>query len=356
MYKGGSSNNWIIPLVLLAVLVLGGLALASANKKDKDSKLSSNSSSSKASDAMMQNPMVGGAAMLSNRTIVDNASAAPNLTTLVAAVKAADLVTTLSGTGPFTVFAPTNDAFAKLPAGTVETLVKPENKATLTKILTYHVVSGKYTATDLKDGMMLTTVQGEKLMVTKKDGKTMVGGVTISTADVMQSNGVVHVIDSILTPPSNMVSTVGGSMMYGNKDIIDNVVNAPNLATLVAAVKAAGLVETLKGAGPFTVFGPDNDAFAKLPAGTVENLIKPENKAALTKILTYHVVSGRYVAADFKDGMMLKTVQGQNLTVKVSAGKVMLMDSKGGLSTVTQADVMQSNGVAHVVDTVLMPN
>jgi len=158
------------------------------------------------------NPMVGGAAMYPNKTIVENASTAKNLTTLVAAVKAAGLVDTLSGTGPFTVFAPTNDAFAKLPKGTVDTLLKPENKAKLTQILTYHVVPGTYTSSQLmaaakKDGgsSMLTTVQGEKLTVKLSDGKVWVvdakgGKAAVTTADVGQSNGVVHVIDSVLMP------------------------------------------------------------------------------------------------------------------------------------------------------------
>jgi uncharacterized surface protein with fasciclin (FAS1) repeats len=120
-------------------------------------------------------------------------------------------------------------------------------------------------------------------------------------------------------------------------------------------VKAAGLVETLEGKGPFTVFAPTNAAFGKLPAGTVDTLVKPESKATLTKILTYHVVAGKMNAADLTDGKKLKTVEGETLTVKASGGKVMLTDAKGGTSTVTIADVNQSNGVIHVVDTVLMP-
>jgi uncharacterized surface protein with fasciclin (FAS1) repeats len=160
----------------------------------------------------MMNPTVGGAAMAPAKTIVENASAAPNLTTLVAAVKAADLVETLMGPGPFTVFAPTNDAFGKLPAGTVETLVKPENKATLTSILTYHVVPGKLTSSDIAKaikagggkaivktvagGDLTATMMGKNLVLTDAKG----GKSTVTTANVMQSNGVVHVIDSVLLP------------------------------------------------------------------------------------------------------------------------------------------------------------
>ncbi|SOD92345.1 Uncaracterized surface protein containing fasciclin (FAS1) repeats [Spirosoma fluviale] len=156
--------------------------------------------------------------------------------------------------------------------------------------------------------------------------------------------------------------TVGGAPMYPSKNIIENAVNSKDHTTLVAAVKAAGLVETLSGAGPFTVFAPTNKAFDKLPKGTVETLVKPENKETLTKILTYHVVAGKMGAADvvkaIKDGggkATLNTVSGGTLTAMMKGKNVVLMDAKGGTSTVTIADVNQSNGVIHVIDTVLMP-
>ncbi|CAN7603697.1 fasciclin domain-containing protein [Phenylobacterium sp. LjRoot225] len=155
---------------------------------------------------------------------------------------------------------------------------------------------------------------------------------------------------------------VGGAPMYPSKNIVQNAVNSKDHTTLVAAVKAAGLVETLEGPGPFTVFAPTNAAFAKLPAGTVDTLVKPENKATLTKVLTYHVVPGRLSATELmakaKAGggkAMLKTVEGEDLTVQVKSGAVWLVDAKGGVSQVAIADVNQSNGVIHVVDTVLMP-
>lgn len=155
---------------------------------------------------------------------------------------------------------------------------------------------------------------------------------------------------------------VGGAAMYADKDIVDNAVNSKDHTTLVAAVKAAGLVETLKSAGPFTVFAPTNDAFAKLPAGTVETLVKPENKATLTTILTYHVVAGKLgskeVAAAIKAGggkAELATVQGGKLWIYLEGKNVMIKDEKGGTAKVTIADVFQSNGVIHVIDTVLMP-
>ncbi len=156
---------------------------------------------------------------------------------------------------------------------------------------------------------------------------------------------------------------VGGAPMYPTKDIVDNAVNSKDHTTLVAAVKAAGLVETLKGAGPFTVFAPTNEAFDKLPQGTVANLLKPENKATLTKILTYHVVAGKVSAADLMAKIKagngkaeLKTVSGGTLTAMANGKKIYLVDEKGGKSWVTIADVFQKNGVIHVVNTVLMPN
>ena len=148
---------------------------------------------------------------------------------------------------------------------------------------------------------------------------------------------------------------VGGAAMIPTKNIVQNAINSRDHTTLVAAVKAAGLVDTLSSKGPFTVFAPTNAAFGKLPAGTVDTLVKPESKATLTKILTYHVVPGKLNAADLTDGKKLTTVEGETLTVKLDGKKVWLIDAKGGKSAVTIADVNQSNGVIHVVDTVLMP-
>ena len=162
---------------------------------------------------------------------------------------------------------------------------------------------------------------------------------------------------------AEMSVTVGGAPMYPSKNIVENAVNSKDHTTLVAAVKAAGLVDTLAGAGPFTVFAPTNEAFAKLPAGTVETLVKPESKATLTKILTYHVVAGHLTAADLmkkvdegKGKAMLKTVEGEELTIdSPMAGKLEVVDAKGGKAMITIPDVLQSNGVIQVIDTVLIP-
>ena len=294
--------------------------------------------------------MVGGALMVPNLNIVENAVNASNVTTVVAAVKAAGLVDTLMSKGPFTVFAPTNDAFAKLPAGTVETLLKKENLSTLQDILTYHVVAGAYTSADITDGMILTTVEGKTLKFTKDaNGKIWINGsAMIETKDVISSNGVTHVIDGVLLPPEGV--EVGGALMVPNLNIVENAVNASNVTTVVAAVKAAGLVDTLMSKGPFTVFAPTNDAFAKLPAGTVETLLKKENLSTLQSILTYHVIAGKLTSKDLTDGKILTTVEGEKLYVSNIDGKIWI---NGAM--IETKDVISSNGVTHVINWVMLP-
>ena len=168
--------------------------------------------------------------------------------------------------------------------------------------------------------------------------------------------------NEMMDPAASDVAYVGGAAMYPSMTIVENAVNSPIHTTLVAAVKAAGLADTLSGEGPFTVFAPTNDAFAKLPAGTVDTLLLPQNKAQLQSVLTYHVVPGRITAAELMamieaggGSATLTTVQGEPLTATMMGDMVMLTDAKGGMAHVTQANVMQSNGVIHVIDTVLMP-
>ena len=269
------------------------------------------------------------------KTIVDVAVANGSFTTLVAALQAAGLVETLQGAGPFTVFAPSDEAFAKLPAGTVEDLLKPENKDKLVQILTYHVVAGKVMAADAAKLTSAETVAKLPIMIKADMGKVMINNATVALADVEASNGVIHVIDTVLLPPS---------------DIVDTAIADGRFKTLVAAVQAAGLVDTLKGEGPFTVFAPTDDAFAKLPAGTVDTLLKPENKDQLAGILTYHVVAGRVMAADVVKLTSADTVNGKPVTIKVEDGKVYINDAQ-----VIITDIMTSNGVIHVIDTVILP-
>jgi transforming growth factor-beta-induced protein len=268
------------------------------------------------------------------QTIVDVAVAAGNFKTLVAALKATGLDKTLAGEGPFTVFAPTDDAFAKLPAGTLDTLLKPENKDKLVQILTYHVVPGKLTAADLSKLSYANTVANLSLSIKADMGKVIVNDANVTQADVMASNGVIHVIDTVLLP----------------RDIVDTVVADGRFKTLTAALKAAGLVDTLKGKGPFTVFAPTDDAFAKLPAGTLDTLLKPENKDKLAQILTYHVVPAMIMSKDINGQSYVKTLANLSIDVNASSGKVMVNDA-----LVTQSDILATNGVIHVIDTVLLP-
>jgi transforming growth factor-beta-induced protein len=276
--------------------------------------------------------------MSSKKDIV--AVASENAKTLAAAVSAAGLVETLHGTGPFTVFAPTDAAFSAIQ-NDVDNLLKPENKEELVKVLSCHVVSGKIMANDLKDGEELTTIDGTKLKVSfMNDGKIMIGDALITSSDVVASNGVIHMIGKVILPAQS-------SPIAEYKDIVD--IASESAKTLAAAVTAAGLVETLKGSGPFTVFAPTDAAFAAIQSD-VDKLLKPENKTKLSKILTFHVVSGKIMAADLKDGQMVSTVEGGKLKVSIMDGKVMINGAN-----VTMIDIEASNGVIHVIDKVLMP-
>ncbi|GAB4489093.1 MAG: hypothetical protein Fur0016_19770 [Anaerolineales bacterium] len=270
--------------------------------------------------------------------IVDIAVADGRFTTLVAAVQAAGLVDTLKGAGPFTVFAPTDDAFAKLPAGTLDELLKPENKQALTDILLYHVVSGKVMAADVVNLTSATTVLGKEVTIKVDMGNVYINDAKVIITDIEAANGVIHVIDSVILPPDDKA------------DLIDTAVADGRFTTLAAALTAAGLIDTLKGEGPFTVFAPTDDAFAKLPAGTIEELLKPENKQALTDILLYHVVSGKVMAADVVNLKNTETVLGKNIKIIAKDGKVFINNAE-----VIITDIETSNGVIHVIDTVLLP-
>ena len=265
------------------------------------------------------------------------ASQTNGFSTLVAAVTAADLVSTLSGPGPFTVFAPTDEAFAKLPAGVVESLLKPENKQKLIDLLTYHVVAGTVTADKVVKLKNVTTLNGERAMIKAEDGKVYINSAQVVTPDVMASNGVIHVIDSVLLPPTKPAN------------IIDSAAAAGNFKTLLAAIEAAGLTSTLK-RGSFTVFAPTDEAFAKLPAGAVEELIKPENKHKLIEILNYHVLAGRYSSQVLARRTDVRTLQATRLMLKLTDSGLMVNNAQ-----VTSADILATNGVIHVIDSVLLP-
>ncbi len=265
------------------------------------------------------------------KNILDIATENGSFTTLLAAIKAAGLEETLMGEGPFTVFAPTDDAFAKLPAGTVEALLAdPE---ALANILLYHVAPGKLMAADVLAQEYLAMANGESSRIKSDMDKAMIDGAEIVTTDIEAGNGVIHVIDSVILP---------------GKSVADLAVNDGRFTTLVAALQAAGLVETLQGEGPFTVFAPTDDAFAKLPAGTVEALLN--DLPTLTDILLYHVAPGSLMAADVTTQDYLSTAQGESVRIKVEDGKAFI---NGAQIVIT--DLKAKNGVVHVIDTVILP-
>jgi transforming growth factor-beta-induced protein len=264
-------------------------------------------------------------------TIVDVAVADGRFTTLAAALGAADLVETLQGDGPFTVFAPTDDAFAMLPEGTVEALLG--DIPALTEILLYHVVSGEVMAADVVELSSAETVGGMPVKISVDGDKVMINGVQVIITDVMADNGVIHVIDSVLLPPG---------------DIVDVAVADGRFNTLATALTEAGLVETLKGEGPFTVFAPTDDAFAMLPEGTIEALLA--DIPTLTDILLYHVAPASYMAGEVIEMPVIQTAQGGSLIVQLMDGKVMINGAE-----VIITDVYAKNGVIHVIDSVLLP-
>lgn len=289
-------------------------------------------------------PLVGdtcsskGTAMLGGgeKNIVETALSAGSFGTLAKALGAADLVDALRGDGPFTVFAPTDEAFAKLPAGTVESLLQPQNKAQLRAVLTYHVVPGSVAAADVVKLSGATTLNGQRVGISSSDQGVMVDEARVVKTDIRCSNGIIHVIDAVILPSS--------------KDLVTTAVEAGSFQTLAKALGAAGLVEALQGDGPFTVFAPTDEAFAALPAGALERLLLPENAAELAALLKRHVVPGRVFSDAAAKGATLTTLQGARLTTRAEQGRVLV-----GGARVLSADVDASNGVIHVIDRVLLP-
>jgi uncharacterized surface protein with fasciclin (FAS1) repeats len=274
-------------------------------------------------------PASGAAA---DETIVKTAAAAGTFKTLVAAVEAAGLTETLTGDGPFTVFAPTDEAFAKLPDGTIDALIADPPR--LRAILKYHVLAGRVMAADAAKLILAKTSLGQSITIDASKG-VRVDGANVVTPDLICSNGVIHVIDAVLMPKA---------------DLIDTARSAGSFSTLLAAISAAGLTDTMRGEGPFTVFAPTDDAFAKLPRATLDDLLRPENKAKLAKILTYHVVLGEVNSSDVAKMKKAKTVQGAELRIQTKDGNVMVDRAQ-----VVKADVAAGNGVIHVIDTVVLP-
>ena len=267
--------------------------------------------------------------------IVETAVAAGKFKTLAVALTAADLVPALQGKGPFTVFAPTDDAFAKLPKGTVEMLLKPENKQKLAGILTYHVVADAVMAKQVVGLNAAKTLNGQQVDIKVNGSTVMIDGAKVVTTDIECDNGVIHIIDSVILP--------------ADKNLAETAIAAGKFKTLVAAAKAAGLVDALGGSDALTVFAPTDEAFAKLPKGTVESLLKPESKQKLAAILKFHIVAGRVYSGDALKAKTAKTLQGSAVSIKADDKGAMVNGAK-----LLKTDLDASNGVIHVIDSVLL--
>ena len=295
------------------------------------------------------------------------ASNNPLLSTLVAAVTEAGLVDTLNGPGPFTIFAPSNDAFAKIPEADLNAVLA--DKATLTKILTLHVVPEQMSADDLISAGMATTVEGQDITFSGDASSLQVNGqAAVVCANVQTANATVFIIDSVLMPeamssgsgassePSGpacaAVPADGAGSFTGMAEApaATAASNNPVLSTLVAAVTEAGLVDTLNGPGPFTIFAPSNDAFAKIPEADLNAVLA--DKATLTKILTLHVVAGKMSAADLAKAGTATTVEGQDITFSGDASSLQV----NGQAAVVCGDVQVANATVHIIDSVLMPS
>lgn len=266
------------------------------------------------------------------QNIVETAAGNTNFETLVAAVQAAGLAETLSGEGPYTILAPTDAAFARLPQGTIEALLADPDA--LRSILLYHVVEGKAFYGDVAGMGSLTTLNGQKVGVTIRNGDVYLNDARVTTSNMLTSNGIIHVINRVLLP--------------AELDIVDTAAGNPQLKTLVAAVQAAGLVDTLKGEGPFTVFAPVDSAFARLPAGTIDALLA--DPAALSEILTYHVIAGEVFELDAAKMGEATTVNGQTVTFEWRNERLFINGAK-----VEVRNIITTNGIVHLIDEVLLP-
>lgn len=289
------------------------------------------------SDEVVHPAASGTRSVAESRNVVEVAAAAGSFNTLIAAAKAAGLADALATTDDITVFAPTDEAFAALGQDTIASLLRPESKATLASILKFHVVVGRVPASTALKLSGAVTLNGQRLDLKVAGDRLTVDGATVTTPDIGAKNGIIHVIDKVMLP--------------ADKNLLETAASNSTFSTLLAAGKAAGLDKYASHEGPFTVFAPTDAAFAKLPAGTVESLLKPENKAKLLAILKNHIVAGRVYSEAALAAGKAKSIDGAALVI----------DVKDGIATVngaqiTATDLDASNGVIHVIDQVILPS
>ncbi|MDA7882016.1 CIA30 family protein [Akkermansiaceae bacterium] len=274
----------------------------------------------------------------SSNDIVSTALSDGRFGILAKALTEAGLVETLQGEGPFTVFAPTDEAFKKLPEGTIARLLKPENVNELKNILTFHAFSGSVKLSDALDAGEIKALNKGSVRVSFSDGRVKINEASLINSDIKCGNGIIHVIDCVLLPPAP------------SNDLAAVAKKAGNFKTLLAAVKAAGVSEILSSSSELTVLAPTDEAFAKLPQGTIESLLKPENKKKLQQILSLHVLKGRISAGDALNAKEAKAIWGGSLKFGIEGGKFRVNGA-----TILVADVSADNGVIHVIDSVILP-
>jgi uncharacterized surface protein with fasciclin (FAS1) repeats len=288
------------------------------------------------------------------------AAKTPGLSMLVKLIQAADLTKTLQDRGPYTLLAPNDDAFAKLPKEQMDDLLKPENTPKLRSLLLYHVIGAKFLSVDLagmSPGSKGPSLSGATLTLTWSNPPIFNGAAKVVKADILADNGVIHIVDTVLMPPVPRVAAAAigtkGDTMIGKETITALAAKTKELSVLYDLLKTTGLDETLEKRGPLTVFAPTNDAFNKIGGSImVERLKDPRNRAQLLSILTYHLVPGRYAAADLKglDGATLPTTdRGTSLAVSAKEG------ARVNAARVVKADIAAKNGIIHLIDAVLVP-
>jgi uncharacterized surface protein with fasciclin (FAS1) repeats len=303
------------------------------------------------------------------KDIIQVAQGAEQFSTLIKALDAANMTDVLKGVGPFTVFAPTNEAFDKLPEGVLDSLLKPECKSDLRQLLNYHVVSGKVRACDIQRITKCDTMSGEAFRVSRQNGNILVDNAKVTQADIEACNGVIHAIDQVLIPCDlqKRIRQLSQKREQAQKDqgaeqeitrgqlqnIVETAQGMEELSTFVKALKAADLADTLEGSGSFTIFAPTNEAWDKLPEGQMKDLFLPENKAQLQRILKMHVIKGDKLSQDqISSQKSLGPLGERMLTVNVRDKFVTIDEDQ---ASIIKADIQADNGVIHEIDTIILP-
>lgn len=320
-------KKFVISASVVALCAVAGLTIAGEPAKNTGMPSKSMIKPSATPTAPMANYAEG--------TLLATAAKDGKFNTFVKAVEITGLTHELTGAGPYTIFAPTDEAFAKLGQEKLEKIMLPENRGMLKRVLMYHVVSGNVMAADVSKMTYGTTLNGQRFTVNAKNG-VMVDNSKVVTPDIKCSNGVLHVLDSVMMPET--------------KNVLEVAQASGKFNTFYKAVEAAGMNSTLESDGPFTILAPTDEAFAKLPAGTLENLLKPANKAQLVSLLGYHVIPTRVFADQAFKTTTFKTVQGTDVKFSNANNTPMVNNAK-----ITGADIDANNGVIHVIDTVIMP-